>query len=85
MAGWAPAGKEGNWGMEKGREIYTTRKEATSNGKASASTFLPGRKSRAITVTSLLLEMNSVENSHPFKIFFYQYKINLYNPSQLLK
>lgn len=62
--------RKGTGAWRRGEKSIPHEKRLLPMGKASTSTFLPGRKSRAITVTSLLLETNSVENSYPFKIFF---------------
>ena len=48
--------RKGTGAWRRGEKSIPHKKRLLPMGKASTSTFLPGRKSRAITVTSLLLE-----------------------------
>lgn len=59
----------GEWG--RGEKSTPHRKRLFPTGKTSTSTFLPGRKSRAITVTSPCLEKDSAEIHYSFKILFW--------------
>ena len=49
--------RKGTGAWRRGEKSIPHEKRLLPMGKASTSTFLPGRKSRAITVTSLLLEI----------------------------